>query len=71
MYLLLTQCETLCFVFESFLERMSAGKTTTVTTKALKIIPRPTAKNRNSLAMAYISCGSTYFSMLLCTGYPV
>jgi len=48
---------------------MSAGKATTVTTKALKIIPRPTAKNRNLFAMAYISCASTYFSTLLCTGY--
>jgi len=50
---------------------MSAGKATTVTTKALKIIPRPTAKNINSFAMDYISCASTYFSMLLFTGYPV
>jgi len=50
---------------------MSAGKATTVTTKALKIIPRPTARNRNSFAMAYISGATTYFSMLLCTGYPV
>jgi hypothetical protein len=60
-----TLCETLCFVFESFLEWISAGKATTVNTKALKIIPR------QSLAMAYTSCASTYFSMSLCTGYPL